>query len=152
MYGNDVIVDLSGAPKRVAIDVLTACLATGISDVMLFELERPPRGVHTLYHNLKESDYKHVVLPRWEPLIDNIKFFSARQNRGKLRGVVISILAALILTILYQLAQIRFGANNWLSWLLVVAIAVIGLVGGISPIIEAWGGISLIWRAAKKEK
>lgn len=35
IYGADAIVDISGALKRVAIDVLTACLAVGMSNVML---------------------------------------------------------------------------------------------------------------------
>jgi hypothetical protein len=152
VYGPDIIVDLSGVPKRVAIDVLTACLAAGISDVMLFELERPMGGQQALYHNLTERDYKHVVLPRWEPLINNIKFFSARQNRKQLRKVVISILASLVLVIGYQLVRVGLGEGSWLSWLFIVAIAIIGLVGGVTPILDAWGGIGLILNESRKKK
>jgi len=155
IYGPDPIIDLSGTPKRVAIDILTACLAAGISDVMIFELEnhvltRSPQA--KLYHNLKEGDYKHVVLPRWEPLINNIKFFSARQNRKQLRAVIISILASLILIIGYQIVRVGFGEGSWLSWFLIGAITVIGLVGGVTPIINAWGGIGLFLNESKKKK
>src|SRR5437016_4714534 len=38
-YGTETIVDLTCIPKRIAIDILTACLAVGLSNVMLFELK-----------------------------------------------------------------------------------------------------------------
>src|SRR5437868_159258 len=99
IYGTDAIVDVSGVPKRVAIDILTACLAVGISNVMLFELKKPMGGVQALYYALKETDYEHVVLPNWEPLLGNLEFFSARQNRRKLLTVVVAILISLLLTV-----------------------------------------------------
>lgn len=154
-YGPDPIIDLSGAPKRVAIDILTACLAAGISDVMIFELENHMLAKSSqakLYHNLKEEDYKHVVLPRWEPLISNIKFFSARQNRKQFRAVIVSILASLVLIIGYQIARILFGEGSWVSWFLIGAITVIGLVGGVTPLIDAWGGIGLVLSESRKKK
>lgn len=150
IYGPDTIVDVSSALKRIAIDVLTACLAVGMEDVTLFELKKRPSGVDTLYHNLKETDYEHVVLPNWEPLLGNIKFFSSRLNRRKLQLVVSSILLSLFLTVSYQLVRTRLGEENWLSWLLIIAIAVIGLVGGVTPILDAWGGIEPIFGSRNK--
>lgn len=152
IYGDDAIVDISGAPKRVAIDALTACLGVGLSNVMLFELEKPARGIDTLYHNLKEADYEHVVLPNWEPLIGNIEFFSARQNRRKLWIAVSSILASIILTVFYQLVRTHLGEGNLISWFLVSAIAIIGLVGGVTPIVDAWGGIRLALSLDRRKK
>ena len=151
IYGTDAIVDISCVPKRWAIDILTACLAAGMSNVMLFELKRPVGGIQSLYHNLDEKDYEHVVLPNWEPLVGNIEFFSARQNRQKLWKVIISIVTSLILVIASQFVQIFFGVSNWFNLILVVAITVIGLVGGIEPIIEAWGGIHFL-KLGKKLK
>lgn len=150
--GPDVIIDLSGVPKRASIDVLTACLAVGITDVMLFELEVPSSGVQTLYHNLQEKDYTHVVLPRWEPLIDNIRYFSARQNRNQLLTTVISILVSLALIVGYQFVRIRYGEGNWSSWLLIVAISVIGLVGGVTPIVNVWGGKHFVLGGSRKKR
>ncbi len=68
LYGANAIIDVSGATKKVAIDVLTACLAVGMSYVMLFELKKPPGGIDTLYHNLQDTDFEHVLLPDWGPL------------------------------------------------------------------------------------
>lgn len=153
-HGPDPIFDLSGAPKRVAIDILTACLAVGISDVMIFELENhmvKKSLSEKLFHNLKEADYKHVVLPRWEPLINNIKFFSIRQNRKQLRGAIFSILLSLSLIIGYQIVRVIFGDGNWFSWFLFIAIAALGLVG-IKPIIDAGGGIGLLLSESRKKK
>jgi hypothetical protein len=142
-YENDVIVDISGASKRVAIDILTACLALGISKVTLFELKIISKGFETtLYHKLSSTDFQHVILPDWKPLVGNIEFFSAQQNRKKLMGVVASIIASIVLIIVQQIVQQKLGANNLLNWLFVAAIAIIGLVGGVTPIIEAWGGIN----------
>jgi len=149
-YGSDVIVDLSGVPKRVAIDTLTACLAAGIEKITLFELEKLGSPSELLYHNLKKGDYEHVVLPNWEPLIGNIRFFSVRENRQKLRSVVVSILASMLLLITYQVVSIFWGGMNWFSWLLVFAIAVIGLVGGITPIMEAWGGVRSVAKPGER--
>jgi hypothetical protein len=139
-YGADAIVDVSSVPKRVAIDILTASLAAGMPNIMLFELKKPMSGIQALYHSLKETDYEHVVLPNWEPLLGNLEFFSARQNRRKLWTVVASIVISLLLTILYQLGRITFGDG---SWFVVGAIVLFGFFGGILPIVDAWGGIRL---------
>lgn len=93
-----------------------------------------------------------MVLPRWEPLINNIKFFAARQNRKQFRAVIVSILASLVLIIGYQIVRIRFGEGSWVSWFLIGAITVIGLVGGVTPIIDAWGGIGIVLSESRKKK
>jgi hypothetical protein len=153
IYGIDSIVDLTGAPKRVAIDILTACLAVGMSRVMIFELNRLfDNHVKALYHNLDESDYTHVLLPDSEQLMGNIEFFSARRNRSKSWRSVGSILAAILLVVGYQFVRIGFGEGNWITWLLVVAIAVVGLVGGVAPLIDAWRGIHLALNFDKRSR
>lgn len=153
IYGADSIVDLTGTPKRIAIDILAACLAVGMSRIMLFELNRLfDNEVESLYHNLAESDYTHVLLPDSEQLMANIEFYSSRRNRSKLWRSVGSILAAIILIVGYQFARIDLGETNWFTWLLVVAIAIIGLVGGVAPLMDAWGGMRLLLSIDKKEK
>jgi hypothetical protein len=57
LYGTESIIDISGLPKRVAIDVLTGSLAVGLERVMLFELKKRGRGLDALYHALHEADY-----------------------------------------------------------------------------------------------
>ncbi|KAF5416080.1 MAG: hypothetical protein C5S48_03945 [Candidatus Methanogaster sp.] len=139
-YGSEAIVDLSAVPKRVAIDVLTGCLAVGLQKVTVFELKKTKRGLEALYHTLNESDYEHVVLPNWEPFLDNLESFAARRNRLKLWTVVGAITISLLLTILYQIGRIRFGEG---SWYLVGTIVFFGFLGGILPILDAWGGIKV---------
>lgn len=151
-YGPDVIIDLSGVQKRVAIDILTACLAVGISDVMLFELQKPIGGPQALYHNLKKGDFNHVVLPRWEPLINNIEFFAARQNRSKLKTALISMVVSIGLILAYQLVRVGFGEGNWFTWILVIAIAATGLFGGVTPLMDVWGGLRLVLSYGKRKK
>lgn len=137
-YGPDPIVDVTGTLKRIAIDVLAACLAVDMKYVTLFELRKPPSGVNTLYHILKNtSDYDLVILPNEAPLLSNIAVFAAQQNRQKLRVVIAAILVSIVLTVLYQILGIAFGSGNWI---LVVAIVFIGIFSGIIPIMDAWGG------------
>jgi len=85
-------------------------------------------------------------------LVDNIEFFSARQNRQKLWVVVTSILFSIIFIFVYQLVRVNFGEGSWLSWLFVGATATIGLVGGVTPIIDAWGGIRIALNLDGKKK
>lgn len=137
-YGPDPVVDVSGTLKRIAIDVLAACLAVDMKYVTLFELRKRADGVNTLYHVLKNTtDYDLVVLPNEAPLLSNIEIFAARQNRQKLRVVIAAILVAIVLTVLYQVLGIAFGPGNWI---LVVAIVFAGIFSGIIPIVDAWGG------------
>jgi hypothetical protein len=152
IYGANAIIDVSGATKKDAIDVLTACLAVGMRYVMLFELNKPPRGEATLYHNLKETDYEHVILPDWEPLVANIEFFAARQNRSKLTRALISILLSIGLILAYQLVRVGFGEENWFTWILVIAIAATGLFGGVTPLMDVWGGLGLVLSFGRRKK
>lgn len=150
IYGPNALVDISGATKKVAIDVLTTCLAVDMEYVMLFELNEPPKGIATFYHNLTEKDYEYVRLPNWQPLLGNIEFFSARQNRTKLWTSIIAILLSIGLTLTYQFIRVSFGDQNWFTWILIVAIAAIGLFGGVGPIVEAWGGLHLNLKSSKE--
>jgi len=98
---------------------------------------------------LSETDYEHVVLPNWEPLLGNIEFFSARQNRGKLWTVLISIVVSLLLTIIFQLSQVRLGN---IGWVLAGLTVFVGFFGGVIPIIDAWGGIRLVFGYGRRRK
>lgn len=98
VYGSRTIMDISGLPKRMSIDILTACLAIDIPYIMLFELKKQARGIDSFYHNLSPLDYEHVVLPQWKALTGNIEFFSARQNRKNVWKVIGAILLSLVLT------------------------------------------------------
>jgi hypothetical protein len=142
IYSTDAIVDVTGTPKRIAIDILAACLAVDMQYVTLFELRIPAAGISALYHNIKNtSSYDVVVLANEAPLLSNIEVFSARQNRLKLSVVVSSILISILLTVLYQWGGIAFGQGNWF---LVGALVFINFVGGIVPIIDAWSGKTII--------
>lgn len=116
---------------------------------MIFELKKPSRGVNALYHNLKDGDYEHIVLPNWEPLIGNIKFFSAKQNRQKLFVVIASIIFSVLLTGVYLVGRINLGDGNWI---LIGTIAFVGFVGGVIPIVDAWGGMRDILPGGNRHK
>jgi hypothetical protein len=143
-YGENVIVDLSGVPKRIAIDVLASCLAVGLKNVTTFELKKPLRGVEALYHALSDADYEHVILPNLSPFLEGIESFSARQNRKKLLMVLGALGISAILTLLYQLGRKQLGDN---SWLLIAAVVLCDIFGVVLPILDAWGGLRL-FRAA----
>jgi hypothetical protein len=134
-YGEESIVDITSLPKRVAIDVLTACLAENISHVMLFELKKQGRY---LYHELESNDYEYIPLPDWAPLLSNIEVFSARRNRQKFVSIAITICVSLVIVILHQLSL-----PGWGGWLMAVLLVGLNVVGALLPLVESLGGINL---------
>lgn len=139
-YGDGVIVDLSGVPKRIAIDVLASCLAVGLKNVTTFELKKPVRGAEALYHVLHEADYEHVRLPDLGPFLEGIESFSASKNRLKLISVLGALIISMVLAFLYYFGRVQFGEN---AWFLILLVAVFNFFGGILPILDAWGGLRL---------
>ncbi|WP_322480606.1 hypothetical protein [Thermogemmatispora sp.] len=141
VYGEESIVDITSLPKRLAIDVLTACLAENMYHVMLFELKK--QGGY-LYHELEGNDYEYIPLPDWSPLLSNIEVFSARRNRQKFISIAITIWISLFIVILNQL-----GLPGWGGWLMAALLVGLNVVGALLPLVEALGGINLrlaFWR------
>nr|BBH94956.1 hypothetical protein KTA_31550 [Thermogemmatispora argillosa] len=134
VYGAEAIVDITSLPKRVAIDVLAACLAEDMSRVMLFELKK--QGGY-LYHELSTSDYEYILLPDWAPLLSNIEVFSARRNRQKFISIVVTVFISLFIVVLNQL-----GLPGWGGWLMTALLICLNVVGALFPLVEAFGGIS----------
>lgn len=140
-YGSGAIVDITSVPKRVAIDVLAACLAEGMTQVTLFELKRQGER---LYHELSQSEYEYLVIPDRTPLMTNIEVFMAKRNFQKFMSVIITICISILIMVFAQL-----GLGGLGGWLMTVLMAAFSIIGGISPIIDALGGINSLltsWR------
>lgn len=136
----EVMVDITGAPKRLAADILASCLATGIKDVFTFELKterREPIGL--LYHNLAPHEYEHVLLPSSAPLVANLTLFSMNQNRIRLTLVIVAIL----LSMFFAVWNYWFGGRSLLLTSVLVAISAFG---GILPLVDILLGAEILQR------
>lgn len=134
----EVIVDITGAPKRLAADILASCLAAGIKDVFTFELKTERREpIELLYHNLAPHEYEHVLLPSSAPLVANLTLFSMNQNRFRLTLVVVAIL----LSILFALWNYWVGGSSPLLTSVLVAISVFG---GVIPLVDVLLGAGVL--------
>jgi hypothetical protein len=136
----EVIVDITGAPKRLAADILASCLATGIENIFTFELKVSRRDpIELLYHNLAPHEYEHVLLPSSAPLVANLTLFSVNQNRVRLTLVT----AAILLSMLFAIWNYWLGGGNLLLTSVLVAI---GVFGGILPLVDVLLGAGVLQR------
>lgn len=139
-YSNEgeVIVDITGADKRAAIDIFMACTAMGIEKVGLFELrraiDRSKDKQYTMYHNLNDEDYEYPFMLQDVAFIESVQFLIAKRNRVYL-WIVIGIILALSAVAFYYTYKFRGEGNTWIPQLILGAIAVIT---GIYSIIGAW--------------
>lgn len=142
-YGSDVIVDITGTPKRLAADILASCLAAGIENVFTFELLVKPSGVDTLYHNLHHGQYEHVLLPSSAPLISNLSLFAVNQSKIELITVALALIASFLFVTAYLILRRWYGENNLL---LILGMAFINILGGIFPLADIFSGTRFVRR------
>lgn len=145
-HPSEVMVDITGAPKRLAADILASCLAAGIENVFTFELlVRSRDPIELLYHNLESSEkrgnktYEHVLLPSSAPLVANLALFSMNQNRLRLSFAI----AAIFLAIVFAMWNYWDGGTNLLLTSVLVAISVFG---GILPLVDILLGTRFLQR------
>jgi len=136
-YGQDTICDISGMPKKPAIEVWTACLAIGL-EVTFFELNRKPSGADTLYHNLKPGEYTYVNSQDLSKtsVYYNIELFAAQKRRRKLMVIAIAMSLSVIVVWGQQIAVI--SGYTWVGGILAVIITILGLIGVPSFVEGGW--------------
>lgn len=134
----EVIVDITGADKRAAIDIFMACTSIGIEKVGLFELrreiDRTKDKQFTMYHNLNDEDYEYPFMIQDVAFIESVQFLIAKRNRVYLL-IVIGIILALTAVAFYYTYKFRGEDNTWIPQIILGLIAVFT---GIYSIIGAW--------------
>lgn len=101
---NNISVDITGCPKRFAIDIMSICLALGVENVYSFELLKPPDISNKnllLYHNLKRCDFQLIKHPSAEVGLKNLEVFSLKLNKNLYKRIGVLVGITLLSTISY---------------------------------------------------